>query len=259
MATFTDFDLQSNSPGAPDLSLADGIYLTTGLGQFDTTTNTSNSASASTGTGDFQPLVDLANEGSLSTFQNDSNVLSFSFTLDDQSQNAVSAQFIFASDEFPTQGVTDIMGIFVNGENFAFFPNGDLVSNQSGDPNEFFNDNSVGLDTYGIEWNGLTNAFNVNAPVNGNGAVNTIEFAIADTSDSIFDSALFVTGLTAGVTDDDNVGIVDEPVVVGPITPVTPVTPVTPMDPAVAPVPLPAAGWLLIGAHGGLAAMRRRS
>lgn len=39
----------------------------------------------------------------------DANVLSYAFTLD-AGLNAVSMQFVFAADEFPTQTVTDIFG-----------------------------------------------------------------------------------------------------------------------------------------------------
>ncbi|MEO0668389.1 MAG: choice-of-anchor L domain-containing protein [Pseudomonadota bacterium] len=200
--TFSGFN--QTSPTGPTLALEDGIVLTSGLGNFSTTNNTTNQANV-TGTGnpDFAPLVTLAGDNGLSTTHNDTNVLSFDFILDDPTDNAVTADFIFGTDEFPTQSVTDIMAIFVNGVNFAFFPNGDLVSNQGGDPNAFFNDNPVGSDAttgYGLEWNGLTDVFSVTALANGGGAVNTIDIAIADTSDSIFDSALFFSNLQSGTT-----------------------------------------------------------
>ena len=213
--------------------------LTSGLGNFSTTTNTSNAASTNTGTGAYAPLVALASGNGLNTLQYDSNVLTFSFVLDDPSLNAVSGSFIFATDEFPTQSVTDIMGIFVNGVNYAFFPNGDLVSNQSGDPNAFFNNNAVGSGNYGIEWNGLTDAFSFTALALGGGQVNTISIAISDTNDTIYDSALFFSGLKAGFTTGGG-GIGPE----------------EPEEPGV--VPLPAAAWLLLGGLGGLASLRRR-
>lgn len=183
----------------PTYNLPSGIVLTTGSAGFSNTTNTSNNFSVNSGTGSYAPLVTLASTGGLNTSQSNANVLSFDFTVDDLSLNSISAQFLFATDEYPTQSVTDIMGIFVNGVNFAFFPNGDLVSNQSGDPNSFFNLNPVGSGLYPIEWNGLTQIFNVVGLINP-GAVNTISFAISDTSDTIFDSALFVGGMKAGFT-----------------------------------------------------------
>ena len=240
--TYSGFNQNPGTTGTgPTLTLNDGIVLTSGLGTFSTTANTVNAASSATGTGSFAPLVTLASTGGLSTTQRDSNVLSFKFTLDDPTKNAVTAKFVFATDEFPTQSVTDIMGIFVNGVNFAFFPNGDLVSNQSGDPNDFFNKNPVGTNAttgYGLEWNGLTDVFEITMLALGGGAENLIEIAIADTNDTIYDSALFFTSLTAGTASGGG-GI-------GPI------------DPQPSAVPLPAGAWLMLAGLGALGAVRRR-
>jgi hypothetical protein len=228
--TYSGFSLSSTEAGQPTLGLPDGVVLTTGTAEFSTTTNTIDQFNVEGSTGPYQPLVDLATANGLSETQFDSNVLSFDFTVDDPARNSVSASFIFATDEFPTESVTDIMAVFVNGENFAFFPNGDLVSNQSGDPNEFFNNNPVGDAGYSIEWNGLTDAMNVVALINP-GDVNTFTLAIADTEDQIFDSALFMGGLQAGVTGGGGgIGV----------------------------VPVPAALPLMLTAIGSLAWVRRR-
>jgi hypothetical protein len=234
--TYTGFNFAANL-GEPALSIGDGVVLTSGLGAFSTTTNTANQANVIGSTGSYAPLVTLAGSKGLSTTQNDSNVLTFSFVLDDPSLNAVTGKFIFGTDEWPTQTVTDIMGIFVNGVNYAFFPNGSLVSNQ---PGGFFNDNRVGKGTYPIEWNGLTDVFEFTALALGGGQVNTISIAIADTSDRIYDSAVFFSGLKAGTTTGGG-GI-------GPVDPNP--------DPNV--IPLPAGAWLLLGGLGGLATLRRR-
>lgn len=235
--TYSGFSQGPGTAAQPQLTMTDGIALTSGSAEFSTSTNTQNSFDASTGTAAFAPMVTLAGDNGLSTSHNDTNVLSFDFVLDDPTENSVTAEFLFATDEFPTQSVTDIMAIFVNGINYAFFPNGDLVANQSGDPNSFFNNNPVGSSDYGIEYNGLTDVFGITMLANGGGAVNTIDIAIADTSDSIFDSALFFSGLKAGTTSSTGGGI-------GPVNPSA--------------VPLPAAGWMLIAGVGGLAAAGRR-
>jgi hypothetical protein len=228
--SYSGFRLSSTEAGQPALGLPDGVVLTTGTAEFSTTTNTTNYFTVEGRTGPYQPLVDQATANGLSETQFDSNVLSFDFTVDDPTRNSVSASFIFATDEFPTQSVTDIMAVFVNGENFAFFPNGDLVSNQSEDPNEFFNNNPVGDAGYPIEWNGLTDAMNVIALINP-GEVNTFTLAIADTQDQFFDSALFMGGLQAGVTGSGG---------------------------GIAPIPVPAALPLMLTAIGSLAWVRRR-
>ncbi|WP_417724159.1 choice-of-anchor L domain-containing protein [Salipiger sp.] len=213
------------------LTMSDGVVLTTGSAAFGTD-NTSSSISNTTGTAAYQPMVDLAAANALSTVQNDTNVLSFDFILDNALANAVTGQFLFATDEFPDQSVTDIMAIFVNGVNYAFFPNGDLVSNQSGNPNDFFNDNTA--NAFSIEWDGLTDVFTFTALANGGNAINNITFAVADTSDSGYDSALFITGLQSTTTSGSG-GIGETST-----------------------VPLPAAGWLLLAGLGGIAGLRRR-
>lgn len=168
-----------------------------------------------------------------STF--DQNVLSFSFTLSDPALNAIRGDFVFATDEFPTQSVTDVMGVFVNGVNYAFFSNGNLVSNQQGTNDGFFNSNPVGSTLYGLEWNGITNVLTVEAPVIA--GINIFALAIADTADRRFDSAVFFSGLRqAQSTNGGGGGIIDPPGV----------------------IPLPATAWLLLSGVAGLAAVRRR-
>lgn len=222
--TYQDFLLEgSATSGANPLSLNDGIFVTTGGGDF-TTTNTTTSYARDVETTTYDPLIELARNNGLNTVQYDSNVLSFNFTLDNPKRNAIRAKFIFASDEYSDQKVSDILGIFVNGVNYAFFPDGELVANYSGDPHHYFNNNEFGLGTYDIEWDGLTNAMDITLLANGGGAVNTFALAIANTRDHLWDSAVFFSGLTAVSTDSS--GGVDVP------------------------VPLPAAGWLLATALG---------
>lgn len=135
-----------------------------------------------------------------STF--DSNSLSFTFTVD--SGNAVSAQFVFGTDEFPTQSVTDIFGFFVDGVNYAQFPSGELISNTPGNPTNFIN-NPVGSGLYGIEYNGLSQSFMVVGLLDPTLTEHTIEIALADTSDSIFDSGVFIAALQATTADEGGI------------------------------------------------------
>jgi hypothetical protein len=232
--TYTDFNLSPSSGSGPSFNLPNGVVLTSGTANFPLT-NTVNNFSVNSGTSFYQPLRDLAATGGLSQSQSNANALSFDFTVDDPELNSISVKFLFATDEFPTQSVTDIMGIFVNGKNYAFFDNGDLVSNQSGDPNDFFTENPVGAGLYDIEWNGLTKVFTMVGLINP-GEVNNITFAISDTSDTIFDSAVFFGGMVAGFTEGGG-GIDPDPT---------------------NPIPVPAAFPLLLTALGGLGLMRRR-
>ena len=207
--TYADFSLGSPADGTRELP--DGVVLTTGTADFSVTENTTNQFNpVFPGGPDFAPLVALANDNGLSPTHNDTNTLTFGFTADDADAVGITARFVFGTDEFPTQSVTDILGIFVNGQNVARFPNGDLVSNQGGDPNDFF-----GSD-FPVEWNGLTDAFTIEAPIVA--GENILTLAIADTSDSIFDSAVFFGGLetiddfTNGGGDDGG-GIIDMPAI----------------------------------------------
>jgi hypothetical protein len=197
--TYTGFNL--DAPGLPTLNMANGVYLTSGLGNFSVTTNTLNNATTSvSSTNDADLSALLASKG-LNSNTNDVNAITFNFTVADATKNAVIAQFVFGTDEFPTQSVTDGMALFIDGVNYAFFPNGNLVSNAGGNQG-FFNQCAVGSTTdtcYGVEWNGMSNVLTVTGLLNMALATHTFKLVIADTSDQIFDSAVFFAGLTAGV------------------------------------------------------------
>lgn len=189
--TYTGFSLAPSSGSTPTLVLPDGIVLTSGSANLPLT-NTTNQ---------FNPVFPESGSNALlsglsgtSTF--DANLLSFQFTVD-PGKTSVSAKFVFGTDEFPTQSVTDIFGFFVDGVNYAKFASGELISNTPGNPTNFiFNPVASGL--YGIEYNGLTQVFDVVGLLDPNLTVHTISFGVADTSDRIFDSGVFIAGLTAG-------------------------------------------------------------
>ena len=200
--TYSGLNLAPSSGTTPTLSMQNGVVLTTGGNANVPLTNTVNNYSTVVGGAGFLPLSTLSGSN---TF--DANVLSYTFTLE-AGANAVSMQFMFATDEFPTQSVTDIFGFFVDGVNYARFPTGELISNTPGNPTNFIS-NPVGSGLYGIEWNGLTQIFTVTGLLDTNLTQHTLQIAIADTSDRIFDSAVYVSGLkattssTGGIGDDD--------------------------------------------------------
>ena len=189
--TYTGFNLAPSSGSTPTLTLPDGIVLTSGSANLPLTNTTNQFNPAFPGTGSNALLTTLAGTN---TF--DANVISFSFTVG-AGKTSVSAKFVFGTDEFPTQSVTDIFGFFVDGVNYAKFPNGDLISNTPGNPTNFIN-NPVGGGLYGIEYNGLTQVFTVIGLLDPLLSTHTITFGVADTSDTIFDSGVFIADLTAG-------------------------------------------------------------
>lgn len=165
---------------------------------------------------------------------NDVNFLEFTFTVDDPTQNSVSADFVFGTDEFPDQAVTDIFAFFVDGINYAFFPDGSIINfDENGPSAGFYQDNTA--NAFNIEWDGLTKILKVTGLLDMDKDEHSIKIAIADTSDTIYDSAVYIASLSAGTTDGG--GGIDNPGV----------------------VPLPAGLPLLLTALGGFALLRRRA
>ena len=196
-ATYTGFNLAPTSGSSPTLTLADGILLTSGSAVLPKT-NTLNQFSSNSGSGSNAALGALSASAGGTSDTNDANVLSFNFNVA-AGITSVSAQFVFGTDEFPTQSVTDIFGFFVDGVNFAKFSSGELISNTAGNPTNFIS-NPVGAGLYGIEYNGLTQVFTVTGilgAANADGS-HSLSIGIADTSDTIFDSGVFIASLQAG-------------------------------------------------------------
>ncbi len=196
-ATYTGFNLAPSSGSSPTLALANGIFLTSGNANLPAT-NTVNNFVGQSGSGANAQLGALSASQGGTNVTNDANVLSFNFNVA-AGITSVSAQFVFGTDEFPTQSVTDIFGFFVDGVNYAKFSSGELISNTPGNPTNFIS-NPVGGSLYGIEYNGLTQVFTVTGILGAGNAdgSHTITIGIADTSDTIFDSGVFVASLQAG-------------------------------------------------------------
>lgn len=189
--TYTGFNLAPSSGSTPTLNLPDGIVLTSGSANLPLTNTTNQFNPVFPASGSNAMLTTLAG-----TSTNDANAISFNFSVE-AGKTSVAAQFVFGTDEFPTQTVTDIFGFFVDGVNYAKFSSGELISNTFGNPTNFIS-NPVGSGLYGIEYNGLTQVFTVVGLLDTSLETHTIVIAVADTSDTIFDSGVFIGNLIAG-------------------------------------------------------------
>ena len=142
----------------------------------------------------------------------DATSITFNFNVSDPTTTGISLNAVFGSDEFPewVDLYVDIGAVLVNGVNVAYFNNdpmaplsvigGNLASN-------YFIDNTANLDPatstaipgvaskLPIEYDGISHPLAIYAPVHQ--GLNTIEIAIADTGDHIYDSGLFISNLKA--------------------------------------------------------------
>lgn len=116
-ATYSGFNLAPSSGSTPTLVLPDGAFLTSGNANIPMTNTVNNFSDAlpQPGSGSNDLLTTLSG-----TTTNDSNVLTATFT-EAPGANAITASFVFGTDEFPSQSVTDIFGFFVDGVNYAQF------------------------------------------------------------------------------------------------------------------------------------------
>jgi hypothetical protein len=188
------FQSASFSNGSNTVSIGSGIFLTTGHANL-ANSNTSASYGATTGSGsdaDLNALLVL--KGAPSTNTHDVNYIEFQFTVADIF-NAISLDFIFGSEEFPDQSVTDVLGIFVDGVNYAFFADNSLISFVTGVNAGNFNNNTQG--TYDLEYDGFSNVLNLVGLLDTSLTTHTIKIAIADTADSIFDSGVWLSNMRA--------------------------------------------------------------
>jgi hypothetical protein len=193
VGTYTGFNL---SNGGGTRTLGNGVVLASGGLNFSTTTNTTNNWASNDGITSNSSAILSTLSGGKDT--NDASSLRFSFTAP-TGLNAVSISFVFVTDEFPTQQVTDIFGYFIDGVNYAKFPNGDLIQNQSGSSNF--------TQGWNIEFNGVTNVLTAVGLLDASKSVHTFEFGVADTNDRIFDSAVFISNFGSGTSGSTTGGV----------------------------------------------------
>lgn len=185
--------------GAAPIGFDSGIILSSGTLSNVVGPNTSPNTSADNGTpGDPDLNVIVAPH---QTF--DAAVLEFDFV---PTQSTVSFQYVFGSEEYPefvgTQ-FNDVFAFYLNGQNIALVPgtltpvtindinNGNPTDGTPATNPQYFRDNTTG--TINTELDGLTVVLTAHGSVNA-GHLNHIKLAIADTSDGIYDSDVFLQG-----------------------------------------------------------------
>jgi len=178
---------------ASGLGIDAGIILTSGSAYLATGPNDSAFAGSALFTaGD----ADL--DAQISGTTHDANVLEFEFTT---STGDLFFNFVFASEEYNEYlNYNDPFALLVDGVNYALAPDGQAVSvgtvncgasgmDPSGPNCASFNNNTGG--SFDIQYDGFTDVFTASILGLGAGA-HTMKFVIADASDYVYDSAVFI-------------------------------------------------------------------
>ena len=169
-----------------DIGIASGVILSTGLAVDADGPNVSDGWSTDNGRpGD----ADLSAIVGAETF--DAAILEFDVV---PASNTMSIRFVFASEEYPEfvdSDFNDVLAIFVNGVNCANFNGRPVAINSINSTinGTFFVPNYTG--TRNTEFDGFTVPLDCVAAVNP-GVPNHVKIAIADTSDAIYDAAVFL-------------------------------------------------------------------
>ena len=212
--------------GTGIISFPSGVILSSGNIANVSGPNVADDISADNGLGGDADLDALI--GSYATY--DATVLEFDFV---PNASTVYFEYVFASDEYNewiNTGFDDVFGFFVNGQNCAVVGNPavpvsiDTINDGNpyggGGPNSNLylnNDLQDGGGSINTEMDGVTQTLVCQASVNPN-VPNHIKLAIADASDHVWDSNVFIRGGSFSTTppelcndgsDDDGDGLID--------------------------------------------------
>ncbi len=176
------------------LGFESGILLTTGMASTaGTGVNTSSGATTSHATAGDAALTTQAGYPT-----HDAAILSMNFTISPTDVGNIFFNFVFASEEYNEYAPSEYNDVFrleLDGSNIAMLPGGaGVVSINNvnlGSNSAYYINNSPGI--HAIEYDGLTTVLTASAIGLAPGA-HTLRFAIADTSDSVLDSAVFIQG-----------------------------------------------------------------
>jgi hypothetical protein len=186
--------------------LPDGILLTSGLAR---------NALGPNNTGSETTDLDAAGDSDLDGLDpgddtTDASSLSITFTTDG-SVASFSALFVFASEEFAefvNSPFNDIFAVFLDGVNISNDPNGNILNvnnnffllnnTDENPPTDFNGDDITGttlVDITDIQYDGLTPVLRVSTPGTLTPGQHTLKFAVADVSDHLWDSGVFISAL----------------------------------------------------------------
>ena len=204
-----------NSVNPNLIGFESGVVLSTGLAGNAIGPNTDSSAGESLQTPGDADLSALINGQTT----NDANSLTFQFTVEPGAAQ-LNFNFVFASEEyneFVGSDFNDVFGFFVDGQNVALIPgtatpvaintvNAGYLDTPPSNPQYYRNNDPFDPDFAGntvppeqlldLQADGLTVVFtaDVLAALDPSLDVHTIKLAIADTSDDVYDSWVFLSG-----------------------------------------------------------------
>lgn len=180
---------------APGVTPGDtGVILSTG--DADDFTNSSGQSNQSTNTSTNTRGInnDSQLNAAAGTNTRDAAILDIDFT---PTGDFMTMQFVFSSEEYPefqNSVYQDFVGVWINGTLVDM-----AVGNGDTDPGNINSTNNSNLyidntsDQYNTEMDGFTVTMTLIIPVNS-GVTNTIRIAVADVSDSSYDSNLLIAG-----------------------------------------------------------------
>jgi len=168
---------------------------------------------------DYDSAHVMTNTGSNATLSliaggptNDQNVLTFSFTVNDSSLDAISTSFVLASNEYPDwlgSEFRDVFAFFVDGVNYATFPDGSRV---------IATETDAYMSGYDVGYNGKTLPISLIGLLDPELTVHTLTIAIADVGDRVFDSGVFIASLSSFDCADCTSGVINIPTIPEPET-----------------------------------------
>ena len=189
---------------SPTFNITRGVLITTG----DGTPPRTNSS------GSYGPGLGLAGNADLSAFAdnattNDATVLTLTFNVSSSAIKSIKFNVAFGSDEYnggsSITTITDIGSVWTgtgtSAKNYALVDGKAdqplSVTQHNADLGNFIDNTAGGLP---IEYDGLIKNQTIYVPVHQ--GVNVIQVGIADTSDSVYDSGLFISGIEGSSSTD---------------------------------------------------------